>query len=137
MKPRTISNADSQFGSLNYLFVDDSLVQKNFSKFFCLQMTYIVANTHDSHGTTFHWDLETLGDRLLGRNGADLGDAVDAAGAIAGAGVQGATQSIMAQIEPWVGRVAIIVLAFVLIAGALAMLANAPKVTESLQGAMA
>lgn len=85
-------------------------------------------------GTTFQWDLETAVDRLLGRNGADLGDAVDAAGAIAGAGAQGAANSIMAQIEPWVGRVAVIVLAFVLIAGALAMLANAPK--NIVQGAM-
>lgn len=74
-------------------------------------------------------------DRLLGRNGADLGDAVDAAGAMAGAGVEGATSGIIAQIEPWVGRVAVIILAFVLIAGALAMLAS-PSVAKIAAGAV-
>jgi len=75
-------------------------------------------------GTVFSWDLDTALDRLLGRDGANLGDAVDAGNAIIGAGADAATSNIMAQIEPWVGRVAMIILALVFIAGGIALLSS-------------
>lgn len=78
-------------------------------------------------GTDFTWDLDTAIDRLLGRDGESLQGAVDAAGNIVGAAGEAATSGIMAQIEPWVGRVAMIILALVFIAGGIALLGG-PKV---------
>jgi hypothetical protein len=87
-------------------------------------------------GQTFVWDLDTFFDRINPFNGGEgLADAAGAAGDIAGAARDGAVQSVVAAIEPWVGRVAIIVLAFVLIAGALAMLA-APQMRQMVQEAV-
>lgn len=83
-------------------------------------------------GQVFVWDLDTVFERINPFGGEGLGDAVGAAGDIAGAARDSAVQSVVTAIEPWVGRVAIIVLAFVLIAGALAMLA-APQVRQAVQ----
>lgn len=77
-------------------------------------------------GTDFTWELDTLMDRLTGRDGESLQGAVDAAGNMIGAAGEAATSGIMAQIEPWVGRVAMIILALVFIAGGIALL-GAPK----------
>jgi len=79
-------------------------------------------------GTEFAFDFDTAVDRLLGRNGANLGDAVGAAGDIAGAGAGAAASGVMASLEPWVGRVAMIILALVFIGGGIALLSSGKPV---------
>lgn len=85
---------------------------------------------------TFNWDFDTAVDRLLGRNGQNLGDAVGAAGDIAGAGAGAVTTNVMASLEPYIGRVVAILLALIFIAGGIALLAS-PKIVEMSKEAFA
>jgi len=86
-------------------------------------------------GTDFQWEMDTMMDRLLGRDGASIADAGTAANQIAGAAGNAATENIMAAIEPWVGRVAMIILALVFIAGGIALLGG-PKVASMAREAL-
>lgn len=86
-------------------------------------------------GTQFQWEMDTMMDRLLGRDGESIANAGRALGDIADAAGAAATQNIMAQIEPWVGRVAMIILALVFIAGGIALLGG-PKVASMAREAL-